>query len=103
MALVLGSAVLAGGFLIYNSSIYSKRKKPVHSEQKRGDEAALSYKHTGTYGDIKDIWYSLHIPGFIVSVHEGQDLSGAPCRWLTARTGAVYRTYDMHTDFMKLV
>ena len=69
------------------------------AEAPMSSDAAHRYMHTGTYGNISELSNTIHQPGFIVGEKHGQDLTGAECRWLIARTGAVYRTYDMKTPY----
>lgn len=54
----------------------------------------------GRLGDHEQLARLLQFPGRVASVTKGQDLRGAPCRWIKLHNGAIYRTYDMDTPYL---
>lgn len=93
--LAITAAVVVGLYLGSN-------RKPVQKHKQRETRTILPdhYGTTSNYGEVKDVSNVINRPGFIVSETRDFDLQGVPVRWLRARTGAVYRTYDMETQFV---
>ena len=96
--LLLSSAVAGGAWLVSTNTGYGKKAKEKKPDTKKGQIAERFHDH-GTYGNVSQIAHTINKPGFIVAEKYGVDLSGAPCRWLTARNGGVYQTYDLHTAY----
>lgn len=99
--LLTGGAALA---LAYLSQPDPKKKpnQPDAFAQKPmgpGEKLSDNFQLTGHYGDISDLSSMLKFPGMIVGIKIGQDLRGTPCRWLKMRNGAIYRVYDMETEY----
>ena len=94
--LALTAAVTLGLYLASNQKT-NKRHAPKKSRTITPDH----FHNTGSYGTVKDITRTIHQPKFIVSKTWDKDLQGVPFRWLRARTGAVYKTYDPQTNFIE--
>lgn len=98
MSLIILSTIGAGSLYAFQRSWQKKQQK---LPAKPSDTTAERWHYTGTYNEAADISQLLGHPGFVVSEKEGTDLTGMPCRWLTLKNGAVYRTYDTQTKFPK--
>lgn len=97
MSLIIGSAIAVGALYSFNKQNQKKLQKTIPA--KKQGQIADSFQYSGTYGDTADVSSLLGHPGFVIDEKIGQDLSGMPCRWLSLRNGAVYRTYDMTTQY----
>ncbi len=103
MALILASSIGACAYCLYQSSTVFNPPRPKKHPPKKAptSDIAERYMNTGTYGDVSQIAHILSLDeGFIVDEKRGTDLSGAPCRWLYARNGCAYKTYDLTTKYM---
>jgi hypothetical protein len=76
----------------------ARKNKPKEKEIK--PTVAESYQHSGTYGDFTNLSTSLKSPGFFVDEKFDTDLLGVPCRWMIAKNGGVYKTYDLDTNLI---
>ena len=92
MATVIGGSGLA---IANMKAAQQKAKEPPARKT-----VAKRFMHTGTYGNVSQIYHLLHQPGYVKAVHDDVDLQGVPCRWLELQNGAVYRTYDMRTKYL---
>lgn len=93
MATIVGGSGLAVANM---KAAQQKAKKPVVRKT-----VAKRFMHTGTYGDISQIYHLLHQPGYVKGETIDVDLQGVPCRWLELQNGCVYKTYDMRTKYLK--
>ena len=97
MSAVLVTMAVGSALAVYQQN----RSKNIMAEEEAKPEIAQRENlSSGTYGEMAEIGNCIKEPGFIVGEKIGQDLMGMPCRWLYAKNGGAYRTYDLQTKYI---